>query len=85
MHITLHDLNAFGGKEAFLHQMDHVAALCRGNTPVDPAKPVRLPGEGGLKRRETQLANGVRLHPSIARSLQEAEQRHGLQLAQALL
>jgi LDH2 family malate/lactate/ureidoglycolate dehydrogenase len=85
VHITLHDLNAFGGKEAFLHQMDHVAAKCRGNTPIDPAKPVRLPGEGGLKRREAQSKNGVRLHPSIARSLHDAEQRHGLRLAQALV
>jgi LDH2 family malate/lactate/ureidoglycolate dehydrogenase len=46
---------------------------------------VRLPGEGGLKRRDAQSANGVRLHPSIARSLQDAEQRHGLALARALL
>ncbi|MNW02900.1 hypothetical protein D3C71_1987560 [compost metagenome] len=65
--------------------MDHVAEKCRDNAPIDPARPVRLPGEGGLKRRETQSANGVRLHPSIARSLQEAEQRHGLRLAQALI
>lgn len=84
VHITLHDLNAFGGKDAFLRQMDHVAERCRGNAPIDPAKPVRLPGEGGLKRREAQSKNGVRLHPSIARSLQDAEQRHGLRLAQAL-
>jgi LDH2 family malate/lactate/ureidoglycolate dehydrogenase len=46
---------------------------------------VRLPGEGGLKRREAQSKNGVRLHPSIARSLHDAEQRHGLRLAQALV
>jgi len=85
VHVTLHDLHAFGGKEAFLRQMDHVAAQCRNNTPIDPARAVRLPGEGGLKRRDAQSKNGVRLHPSIARSLQDAEQRHGLRLAQALL
>jgi len=61
-----------------------VAERCRANAPIDPAKPVRLPGEGGLKRRESQSRHGVRLHPSIARSLQDAEQRHGLRLAQAL-
>jgi len=37
-----------------------------------------------LKRRDAQSKNGVRLHPSIARALQDAEQRHGLRLAQAL-
>lgn len=84
VHITLHDLQAFGGKDAFLRQMDHVAARCRNNRPVDAGKPVRLPGEGGLKRRTGQEKNGVRLHPSIAASLQAAEARYGLQLAQAL-
>jgi len=84
VHVTLHDLHAFGGKAAFLRQMDEVAERCRGNAPIDPTKPVRLPGEGGLKRREAQSRDGVRLHPSIARSLQEVEQRHGLRLAQAL-
>jgi len=37
-----------------------------------------------LKRRDAQSKNWVRLHPSIARALQDAEQRHGLRLAQAL-
>ena len=84
VHITLHDLEAFGGKDAFLRQMDHVAARCRDNRPVDAGKPVRLPGEGGLKRRASQEKDGVRLHSSIAASLQAAEARYGLQLAQAL-
>ena len=84
VHITLHDLQAFGGKEAFLRQMDHVAVRCRDNRPVDAGKPVRLPGEGGLKRRVLQEQDGVRLHPSIAASLAAAQARYGLQLAQAL-
>ncbi|MET0542262.1 MAG: Ldh family oxidoreductase [Variovorax sp.] len=85
VHITLHDLHAFGGKDAFLRQMDHVAQQCRANLPIDAAKPVRLPGEGGLKRRAAQKAKGVRLHPSIAAGLAPVEQRHGLALASALL
>ena len=84
VYLTLHDLNAFGGKTAFLRQMDHVAAQCRSNVPADAAKPVRLPGERGLQRRAEQLAAGVRLAPSIAPSLQAAEQRYGLKLADAL-
>ncbi|MDM0014981.1 Ldh family oxidoreductase [Variovorax sp. J22P168] len=84
VHVTLHDLHAFGGKEAFLRQMDHVAAQCRGNVPVDADRPVRLPGEAGLRRREKGLAQGVRLHPSIAGSLAAAEQRYGARLADAL-
>ena len=84
VHITLHDLQAFGGKDAFVRQMDHVAERCRENVPVDADKPVRLPGEAGLKRRTSQETNGVRLHPSIAASLKAAEARYGLLLAQAL-
>ena len=84
VYLTLHDLNAFGGKTAFLRQMDHVAAQCRTNVPADAAKPVRLPGERGLQRRAEQLSGGVRLAPSIAPSLQAAEARYGLKLADAL-
>ncbi|KWT85165.1 MULTISPECIES: Ldh family oxidoreductase [unclassified Variovorax] len=84
VYLTLHDLHAFGGKAAFLRQMDHVAAQCRTNPPVDAARPVRLPGERGLQRRAEQLAAGVHLAPSIAPALQAAEQRYGLKLAGAL-
>jgi len=85
VHLTLHDLQAFGGKADFLRQMDHLAAQCRGNSPVDAAKPVRVPGERGLQRRAEQLDHGVRLHPTIAPSLQDAERRYGLKLADARL
>ncbi|WP_218510580.1 Ldh family oxidoreductase [Variovorax sp. dw_308] len=85
VYVTMHDLNAFGGKDAFLRQMDHVAQQCRDNAPVDSSKPVRLPGQGGLARRESQMRNGVRLHPSIAAALQPVEARHGLALADARL
>ncbi|MBI3223344.1 MAG: Ldh family oxidoreductase, partial [Nitrosomonadales bacterium] len=85
VHITLHDLNAFGGKAAFLRQMDHIAQQCRASTPIDPARPVRLPGEGGLKRRDVQLRDGVVLHASIAESLRDAQQRYGVALEDARL
>ncbi|MEJ7686330.1 MAG: Ldh family oxidoreductase [Variovorax sp.] len=82
VHLTLHDLQAFGGKAGFLRQMDHVAQQCRA-TSGDAARPVRLPGERGLLRRAQQQSQGVQLHPSIAPSLQAAEQRYGLKLADA--
>ena len=78
VHITLHDLEAFGGKADFLRQMDHIAQACRSNRPIDDAKPVRLPGEGGLKRRTRQAQGGVALHPSIAPALAPLAQRYGL-------
>lgn len=83
VYLTLHDLNAFGGKSAFLRQMDAIAQRCRANAPIDPARPVRLPGEAGLRRRTAQRSDGVRLHASIAASLREWEQRYGVRLDDA--
>jgi LDH2 family malate/lactate/ureidoglycolate dehydrogenase len=83
VYITLHDLAAFGGKDDFLRQMDHVAEQCRGNVPVDPQRPVRLPGQGGLARRDAALRDGLRLHPAIAPALAAAEARYGVRLADA--
>lgn len=85
VYLTLHDLDAFGGKAAFLRQMDHIAERCRANTPIDASKPVRLPGQAGLARRAAQRHEGVRLHPSIATALEPIEARHGLSLASALI
>lgn len=84
VYITLHDLAAFGGKDAFLRQMDHVAEQCRSNAPVDAQRPVRLPGQAGLKRRADALQYGLRLHPAIAPALAAAEARYGIALAEAL-
>lgn len=84
VYITLHDLAAFGGKDAFLRQMDHVAEQCRSNAPVDPQRPVRLPGQAGLQRRADALHYGLRLHPAIAPALAAAEARYGISLADAV-
>ncbi len=85
VHITLHDLAAFGGKDAFLRQMDHIALACRENRPIDVVRPVRLPGEGGLKRRAQQAQDGVALHPSIAPALAPLAERYGLSFPAASL
>ena len=81
VHITLYDLKAFGGRDDFLRQMDTVAESCRHNKPIDPAQPVRLPGERGLQRRAQQLKDGVALHPSILPSLQDYATRYGVVLS----
>ena len=84
VYLTLHDLEAFGGQEAFLRQMDHIAAQCRGNAAVDAARPVRLPGDNGLQRRAQARHAGLRLHPTIAAALAPAQARYGLRLSDAL-
>jgi LDH2 family malate/lactate/ureidoglycolate dehydrogenase len=85
VHITVYDLNAFGGTQDFLRQMDHVADRCRNNPPIDPKRPVRMPGEKGLHLLREQSALGVRLHDSIAPSLAELEQKYQVWLKDALV
>jgi LDH2 family malate/lactate/ureidoglycolate dehydrogenase len=39
------DPQRFAGAEAFAAQMDHFSERCRANRPIDPARPVRVPGD----------------------------------------
>jgi hypothetical protein len=39
------DPDAFAGRETFLDQVSFFADQCRKNPPIDPERPVRLPGE----------------------------------------
>lgn len=63
------DPEAFGGLDAFLRQMDFVAASARNSKPRPSGDPVRLPGERGLRRYREQLASGVALYPAILPAL----------------
>jgi LDH2 family malate/lactate/ureidoglycolate dehydrogenase len=65
--------------------MDHVADRCRNNIPIDAQRPVRMPGEKGLRLLREQSATGVRLHESIAPSLAELEQKYQVWLKDALV
>ena len=55
----------FGGGEAFLRETGWMADAVHANPPGPSGMPVRLPGEHGLALRETAMADGVALHPSI--------------------
>ena len=63
------DPRAFSGAQAFTGQMDWIAARCHENPLLDPARPLRLPGERGLALRREQLAGGVRLNARIVQAL----------------
>ncbi|WP_152046395.1 Ldh family oxidoreductase [Aureimonas psammosilenae] len=68
--VEVFDPEAFAGRAAFLRQTDFVAEACRANPPIDPARPVRLPGAkalSGLQRAETE---GLTLHPGILSGLE---------------
>ncbi|MEZ5644023.1 MAG: Ldh family oxidoreductase [Burkholderiaceae bacterium] len=72
------DPAAFGGASPFANQMDVIANRCRASKAVDPARPVRVPGDRGLALRSEQLARGVALSPGIAGWLRDQVDRLGL-------
>ena len=45
VYLQLIDPDAFAGREAFIEQMDFFVDRCHANAPIDPDRPVRLPGE----------------------------------------
>ena len=59
----------FGGRDAFVRQMDWLVTACHGATPRQAETPVRLPGERALARWREQEQSGIALHPSIMPAL----------------
>jgi LDH2 family malate/lactate/ureidoglycolate dehydrogenase len=53
------DPDRFAGRDAFGGQMDHLAERCRANRPIDPRKPVRLPGDAAAAGVEQARKNGI--------------------------
>lgn len=53
------DPKAFGGLDAFKAQTDHLNAACRANTPIDAARPVRVPGDRAASARAASASKGV--------------------------
>jgi L-lactate dehydrogenase len=78
------DPEAFGGRSAFIRQMDFVAAAARSAKPRPGVERVRLPGERGLQRYRDQLANGVALYPTILPALAPWAEKYGVALPEAL-
>jgi LDH2 family malate/lactate/ureidoglycolate dehydrogenase len=77
--VQLLDPDAFGGRAALQRQTQWIADACRASRPVEGGPAVRLPGEGGLKRRRAQLERGVELHPAILPALAPWAQRYGVE------
>jgi LDH2 family malate/lactate/ureidoglycolate dehydrogenase len=53
------DPAAFGPPERFLDAVTRLGEQVHATTPLDPATPVRLPGERGAAERERRLAEGI--------------------------
>lgn len=68
--LQLIDPAAFGGADAFRRETGFFAAHCRDTPPLDPAAPVRMPGDRANALHDEQIAVGVTLHPEILPRMQ---------------
>lgn len=64
------DPDFFAGRAAFAEQATHLAEACRSNPPIDPSRPVRMPGDSACARRRDALANGVPVDAAVWTKLQ---------------
>ena len=49
----------FAGGDAFAEQMDYLSDRCRSNKPINPAQPVRVPGDAAAKSIADAQKNGI--------------------------
>lgn len=78
------DPAAFGGLDGFLRQTTWLADAARASPPTPGTDAVRLPGARGLALRRRQLAEGVRLYPSIMPALAPWAGRLGVPAPEAV-
>ncbi|MEY4750208.1 MAG: hypothetical protein RIQ60_2422 [Pseudomonadota bacterium] len=77
-YVQLIDPELFAGRDAFAAQMDHFGALCRANRPIDPDKPVRLPGDAAARQLAQARAAGIRFDATTRQALNNCARRLGV-------
>ncbi|MFV3292295.1 Ldh family oxidoreductase [Pseudomonas sp. NY11955] len=63
------DPRFFGGLEAFTAETSFLGQLVLASRPLDPERPVRLPGQAGLALRRQALEQGISLSPQLVADL----------------
>jgi LDH2 family malate/lactate/ureidoglycolate dehydrogenase len=58
-YLQLIDPALFAGRDEFARLMDHFGNRCRANKPVNPAQPVRMPGDSAAKSLARARTEGV--------------------------
>ncbi len=78
VYLQLIDPNAFAGLDAFTDQMDFLMDACHANTPIDPAAPVRMPGEQADRNIATAQSQGVPLSEVTLALLRQCAKTFGV-------
>jgi LDH2 family malate/lactate/ureidoglycolate dehydrogenase len=59
VYVQVIDPAFFAGHDAFLEQTEHLGERCRANRPIDPERPVRLPGDQAAAGIELAAREGI--------------------------
>jgi LDH2 family malate/lactate/ureidoglycolate dehydrogenase len=78
VYLQLIDPAAFAGSEASIAQMDFLAQQCHANAPINPAAPVRLPGEQAARNIDKHRREGVALSSKTVDQLRAWGERLGV-------
>ncbi|PTB83051.1 lactate dehydrogenase [Pseudidiomarina aestuarii] len=78
--IQVIDPSAFTDLDAFKQQVQAQVDGIVATTPIDPAKPVRVPGSGALATREQQLVAGIDYSNAVWKQLQWCAERYNVPL-----
>lgn len=78
------DPGLFAGADAFGEQTEFFAAQCRANRPVDPAQPVRVPGDAAARGIMQAEAEGITYETATAAALRECAARLNVPLPDGL-
>lgn len=74
------DPELFGGRNAFETQTRHLADRARANRPIDPARPVRLPGDQAYASQQTAAREGIHFDARVWAMLAQWAQQLGVNL-----
>lgn len=80
MFLQLIDPGAFAGHDAFVRQTGGLVDICHATPVASGAPAVRLPGEGALSRRASQLRDGVTIFSTILPALEPWAARYGVSM-----
>jgi L-lactate dehydrogenase len=69
VYLQILDPQAFGSREAYDREVDHLVTMVVESPPDDPFDPVRVPGHRAWQQRAQQIEAGVILDPGTIESL----------------
>ena len=79
VYVQVIDPDAFAGRQAFVDQVDFFSERCHANAPIDPGRPVRLPGEQASRNIAEAEARGVPVSPETVSALSRWAERLGVE------